>query len=171
MNSSQIYFLLLFFIVFCELSAKSINKEIFSSSEIATPDLIDSFIARTKAAGTNHHHRTHRRHRAMFKRNGSVGIDENGREYINCRKSINKNYAITKRCYRPTNSNDMELGCYAVWDEKNAILQQDCWIQQTISMSNCGVGKCTAKKSSFCCCFGHNCNDRIELSNRSLDNL
>lgn len=38
----------------------------------------------------------------------------------------------TKRCYRPP-SDDMRVGCYAIWNTKSETLVQDCWVQQAVS--------------------------------------
>ncbi|KHN79961.1 hypothetical protein Tcan_17617 [Toxocara canis] len=151
------------------VDAKSIAKNAINDEQMSASELIDSFLERAKAT-THHHHKTHRRHKSMTERAHLVSVDKDGREYVNCVKSVNGSLATVKRCYRP-DSEDMRVGCYAVWDVKKQLLVQDCWMQQAISMNNCEERRCAAKKSTFCCCYGHSCNEQFDLSNNSYDNL
>uniref|UniRef100_A0A0M3I6A1 SCP domain-containing protein n=1 Tax=Ascaris lumbricoides TaxID=6252 RepID=A0A0M3I6A1_ASCLU len=217
----------LLLVILCLLSdSKSIPKKAIIDEDMTASELIDSFLERAKAT-THHHHKSHRRHKSMPERVHLVSIDKDGREYVNCVKSINGSLATVKRCYRPQ-SEDMRVGCYAVWDVKKQLLVQDCWMQQAvcsfanqtafgryiiankqlikawhslrrfirnkldcysshnlilprnfqihfrdeqISMNNCEERRCAAKRSTFCCCYGHTCNEQFDLSNNSFDNL
>ncbi|VDM95027.1 unnamed protein product [Thelazia callipaeda] len=160
--------IMLIFVLLCYscsiVHMKLLTKNtVLLDDELDASELIDRFLERAKQ-NTRHHraHRLPRRHRLSISTQQLTHIDAYGREYVKCRKSMPNFRSVIKRCYRPP-SDDMRVGCYAVWDMKSEALVQDCWVQQAISMNNCGHRKCIADKSTFCCCYGHICNSRLEL--------
>ncbi|KAL3989594.1 hypothetical protein ACH3XW_28310 [Acanthocheilonema viteae] len=153
------------------LQTKSLSRNtVVDDDELDVSDLIDSFLERAKQNTRHHrtHHRLLRRHRIQSSIQQLTSFDVHGREYVKCRKSLLDGGSVMKRCYRPP-SDDMRVGCYAVWNMKSETLVQDCWVQQAISMNNCEQRKCIADRSTFCCCYGHNCNSRFELQEEISD--
>ncbi|VDK52679.1 unnamed protein product [Anisakis simplex] len=131
-----------------------------------------------------------RRHKLANDRVHLVGVDKDGREYVNCVKSVNGSQAtvalpssdhiVDSTVYLifpviqlkvSPQFEDMRVGCYVVWDVKKQLVVQDCWVQQAISMNNCEDRRCVAKKSTFCCCYGHGCNEEFNLSNNLYESL
>ncbi|VDN40391.1 unnamed protein product [Gongylonema pulchrum] len=136
--ASTLFSLLLVLTFTCAtvVRSKSVNRNtvLDDDDEMDASELIDSFLERAKQ--NTRHHRTHRlarRHRVQAYSPQLTSLDAHGREYVKCRKSMIEGGSVTRRCYRPP-SDDMRVGCYAVWDMKTESLVQDCWVQQAVSL-------------------------------------
>ncbi|MFH4979641.1 hypothetical protein AB6A40_006350 [Gnathostoma spinigerum] len=164
--------IILFFVSFSVVMSRSLHKNSDTDSEQEILDLLDSFAERAnKKKNKDRHNKTHRHHHRYEHTKRiplPLNVDENGREFVVCLKSVGEHLSMPTRCYKPE-SKDMRVGCYAVWDALNDSLIQDCWAQQEISMNNCQEKRCVAEMGIFCCCYGDECNAKFEISNQITD--
>ncbi|KAK6760233.1 hypothetical protein RB195_021646 [Necator americanus] len=97
-----------------------------------------------------------------------VGIDQHGQAYVNCTYNMDGVVGVRK-CSMPASDAafDMGLACFALWNGEGEIIAQDCWIHQELSLEQCQKKRCTHAKGygsvNFCCCFGHECNGKLDL--------
>ncbi|KAK6055215.1 hypothetical protein COOONC_07280 [Cooperia oncophora] len=95
-------------------------------------------------------------------------VDQHGQAYVNCTYNIDGVIGVRK-CSMPSSDSafDMGFACFALWNTDGEIIAQDCWIHQEVSLEQCEKSRCTRGTGygsvNFCCCFGHECNSKLEM--------
>ncbi|KAL6724778.1 hypothetical protein Aduo_019635 [Ancylostoma duodenale] len=106
--------------------------------------------------------------RSKFVETDYVGIDQHGQAYVNCTYNMDGVVGVRK-CSMPASDAafDMGFACFALWNGEGEIIAQDCWIHQELSLEQCQKNRCTQSTGygsvNFCCCFGHECNGKLDL--------
>ncbi|XGW34561.1 hypothetical protein V3C99_018470 [Haemonchus contortus] len=106
--------------------------------------------------------------RTELMKSNFVSIDQHGQAYVNCTYNIDGVVGVRK-CSMPSSDSafDMGFACFALWNSEGGIIAQDCWIHQEVSLEQCQKSRCTQGTGygsvNFCCCFGHECNRKLEM--------